>query len=313
MRAFAVDEFGATGSTRDVPEPEAGEGQVRVRIVAAGLNPFDASVVQGSVKDYMEHRFPLIPGMDGSGVVDAVGPGVEGLGVGDEVFGSVGKAFMGEGTLAELVAMTTGTIARKPAGLDHPSAAAIPVAGVTALQMVEAMAPGEGDVVVAVGATGGVGSYLVQLAAGRGARVVAVCSAANAAYARRLGAVDVVDYTAGDVAEAIGSRYPDGVHAIADMAGDGEGLASLTGRVRPGGRFVSAVGSADVEALAAKEITGTNMQGRVNTAALETLAGMLEQREIKDPEIRTLSLDQADEAMAAVASHHTRGKLVVLP
>jgi NADPH:quinone reductase-like Zn-dependent oxidoreductase len=215
--------------------------------------------------------------------------------------------------LAEFAAMSNGTIARKPAGLDHPSAAAIPVAGVTALQMVDALAPGEGDVVVAVGATGGVGSYLVQLVVRRGARVVAVCSAPNSEYAGRLGAVDVIDYTAGDLAESLASRYPDGVHAIADMAGDKEGLPRLAERIRPGGRFVSAVGSADIEALAAKEVGATNIQGRVNTAALATLAGMLERGEIRNPEIRALTLDQADEAMVAVASHHTRGKLVVLP
>jgi NADPH:quinone reductase len=141
----------------------------------------------------MEHRFPLVPGADASGTVEALGEGVTGWSIGEEVFGSVGKTSLGEGTLAELATMSTGTVARKPASLDHADAAAIPVAGVTALTMVEAASVSEGDVVMAIGATGGVGSYLVQLAGKRGARVLAVSSAANAEYARKLGATDVID------------------------------------------------------------------------------------------------------------------------
>src|SRR5206468_75354 len=208
MKAFAIDEFGQPGSLHDVPVPEPADGQVRVRVAAAGLNPFDNAVVQGYLKDRMEHRFPLVPGMDGSGTVEAVGPGVSDWAVGDEVFGSVGKPYLGEGTLAELTTVSAGTIARKPSSLEHATAAAIPTAGVTALNMADALGIGEGQTVVAIGATGGVGSYLVQLAAKRGARVVAVCSGDNAEYARRLGASDVVDYTAEDIAEAVRSRYP---------------------------------------------------------------------------------------------------------
>ena len=91
MKAFAIEGFGQPGSLHDVPVPEPADGQVRVRVAAAGLNPFDNAVVQGYLKDRMEHRFPLVPGMDGSGTVDAVGSGVSDWSVGDEVFGSVGK------------------------------------------------------------------------------------------------------------------------------------------------------------------------------------------------------------------------------
>src|SRR6266567_1566092 len=164
MRAFAIDEFGQPGSLRDLPVPEPGEGQVRILVAAAGLNPFDNAVVQGYLKDRMEHRFPLVPGMDASGTVEAVGEGIEAWRVGDEVFGSVGKMYLGEGTLAEFAAMSAGTVARKPASVDHRAAAAIPVAGVTALLMADALHLSEGDVVVAIGASGGVGSYFVQLA-----------------------------------------------------------------------------------------------------------------------------------------------------
>jgi len=311
MKAFAIGEFGQPGSLHDVPVPEPADGQVRVRVAAAGLNPFDNAVVQGYLKDRMEHRFPLVPGMDGSGTVDAVSSGVSGLSVGDEVFGSVGKSHLGEGTLAEFTTMSAGTIARKPSILEHATAVAIPTAGVTALIMADALALGEGQTVVAIGATGGVGSYLVQLAARRGARVVAVCHAENADYARRLGAANVVDYTTGDVAEAVRSKYPDGIDAIADMHGDKEGLARLAEQVRSGGHVASAVGAVDADALGGRGIEATNIMGRVTTESLEALSGMLVAGEIAAPEIRSFTLAEAGDALAAVATHHVRGKIVV--
>jgi len=311
MKAFAIDEFGQPGSLHDVPAPEPADGQVRVRAAAAGLNPFDNSVVQGYLKDRMEHRFPLVPGTDGSGTVDAIGSGVSAWAVGDEVFGSVGKGYLGEGTLAEFVTMSAGTVARQPSTVEHATAAAIPTAGVTALIMADALALGERQIVVAVGATGGVGSYLVQLAARRGARVVAVCSGENADYARRLGAADVVDYRTGDIAEAVRSKYPDGIDAIADMHGDKEGLARLAEQVRSDGHVASAVGAADAEAFRDRGIQATNVMGRVTTGSLQALSGMLEAGEIAVPEIRSFSLAEAGDALAAVATHHVRGKIVV--
>ena len=311
MKAFALDAFGEQGSVRDLPVPEPEQGQIRLRVAAAGLNPFDVAVVQGFVKDQMEHRFPLVPGMDASGTVDAVGEGVEGFAVGDEVFGAVGKPFLGEGTLAEFVAVSAGTVTPKPSTLDHTVAAAIPTAGVTALNMADALQLAEGQTVVAVGATGGVGSYFIQLASRRGARVVAVCSGDNADYARGLGAVDVIDYAAGDVAEEVRSRYPDGIDAVADMHGDGEQLAALTEQVSSGGRVASIVGAADVDALGARGVEATNIQGRVTTASLDVLVGMLEAGELVAPEIRAYPLADAGEALAAVGTSHIRGKLVL--
>jgi NADPH2:quinone reductase len=311
MKAFAFDEFGEPGSLHDVSVPEPAEGQVRVRVAAAGLNPFDNAVVQGYLKDRMEHRFPLVPGMDGSGTIDAVSSGVSGLSVGDEVFGSVGKRHLGEGTLAEFTTMSASTIARKPSILEHATAVAIPTAGVTALIMADALAFGEGQTVVAIGATGGVGSYLVQLAARRGARVVAVCHGENGDYARRLGAANVVDYTTGDIVEAVRSKYPDGIDAIADMHGDKEGLARLAEQVRSGGRVASAVGAVDAEALGGRGVEATNIMGRVTTESLEALSGMLAAGEIAAPEIRSFTLAEAGDALAAVATHHVRGKIVV--
>jgi NADPH:quinone reductase-like Zn-dependent oxidoreductase len=251
--------------------------------------------------------------MDASGTVDAVGEGVDAWNAGDEVFGSVGKMYLGEGTLAEYATMSAGTVARKPSAMEHATAAAVPVAGVTALIMADALHVAEGQIVVVIGATGGVGSYFVQLASRRGARVVAVCRGANADYARGLGAADVIDYTAGDVAEAVRSRHPDGVDAIADMHGDREGVAQLAEQVGAGGHVASAVGAADTEALAERGIEATNVMGNVTTASLEVLAGMLERTEIASPEIHPYPLADAGQAFEFLATKHVRGKLVIIP
>src|SRR3954463_4636625 len=118
MRAFAIDAFGATGSIHDVPEPEPGEGQVRVRVEAASVNPADLGMLGGAYKDFMEHHFPLVPGLDLAGVVDTVGAGVDGLVSGDRVFGVHGKRSVGQGTFAELSVASAGTLAKRPDQID---------------------------------------------------------------------------------------------------------------------------------------------------------------------------------------------------
>ncbi len=145
MRAFAIDEIGSAGAVRTVPIPTLGQGEVLVRVLAAGVNPFDLFVISGMAQQMMEYRFPLIPGVDAAGVIDQVGPGVERFSVGDEVFGLFGKMVAGEGTFADYVAIPAeGLIARKPPALDFTQAAALPTPGLAALQCVNAVAPEAG-------------------------------------------------------------------------------------------------------------------------------------------------------------------------
>lgn len=311
MKAFAIDEFGEPGALRDLPTPEPAEGQLRLRVGVAGLNPFDVAVVQGYLKDRMKHVFPLVPGMDASGTVDAVGEGVEGYAPGESVFGSVGKMLLGEGTLAEFVTVSSGTVTHVPASFGLPAAAALPTAGVTALIMADALELSEGRTVLVVGATGGVGSYFVQVASSRGARVVAVCRGENADYARSLGAGDVIDYAASDVVEVVASRYPGGIDALADMHGDAEQVATLGEHISSGGRVASAVGAADVESLGARGIAATNVQGLVTTALLDRLLGLVASGDVIAPEIHSYLLADGGEALAVVGTGHVRGKVVV--
>jgi NADPH2:quinone reductase len=312
MKAYVFDELGRPGEIRDVPVPEPADGQVRIRVVAAGLNPFDQFVAQGSMQGQMEHRFPFVPGADASGTVDALGAGVSGFEIGEDVFGSVGKMVQGEGTFAELATMSAGTLARKPASIEHPEAAAIPVAGATALTMVDAASVSAGDVVLALGGTGGVGSYLVQLAARRGGRVIAVSGGRNADYARQLGAAETVDYARDDLVDAVRAVARDGIDVLAEMHRGEEG-SRLAPLIRSDGRFVSAVGGADEKGLTARGVQALNIGGRVATEPLETLAGMLERGEIRSPEIRSFPLEEAAAAFDAIATGHTRGKIVVVP
>jgi NADPH2:quinone reductase len=311
VKAYAIDAFGESGTVRDLPVPEPEEGRLRLRVAVAGLNPFDAAVLQGYLQGRMEHRFPLIPGMDAAGTVEALGDGVEGYALGDRVFGSVGKPFLGAGTVAEFVNVSAGTVTHTPLSMEDDAAAALPTAGVTALVMADALALSEGQTVVAVGATGGVGGYFIQLAAQRGASVVAVCRAENADYARSLGAADVIDYTAGDVVDAVRSGHPDGIDAVADMHGDAEEVATLSALIPKGGHVASAVGAADIETLAARGIEATNVQGLVTTARLETLLDLVAAGKVVAPEIHPHPLADVAEALATVGSSHVRGKIVV--
>jgi NADPH:quinone reductase-like Zn-dependent oxidoreductase len=313
MRAFAIDEFGAPGSIRELPEPTPGDGQVRVRVEAASINPADVSMIGGMFKDFMEHHFPLIPGLDLGGVVDVVGPGVGGLRVGDPVFGVHGKRSVGEGTLAGCSIAQSTTIARRPSGIDAAFGAALSLAGVSALQMFDAAAPGRGDTVLVIGATGGVGSIALQLLAAAGARPIAVTRQVNGAYALDLGAVETIDYETQDVFAVVRAAHPTGIAAIFDMAGDKASIGRLTEVVRTGGHVVSMMRTADIEALAARGISGTNVVTQATTDKLERLAGFVAAGKLRRPEIRELPLADAGAALAEIAGRHVRGKLVIIP
>src|SRR5256886_7522274 len=219
MRAFAYDNYGGPGSIHELPEPTPEAGQVRVRVRAASLNPFDNFVVQGYMKDRMPTELPLVPCGDFSGIVDMIGPGVDDFAVGDQVFGVTGR-MIGKGTLAELTVASTTTIAKRPAAMQDVEAAAMPLAGVSALMSVEAAGAKPKDVVVVVGASGGIGGYAVQLAALRGGQVVAVTRKRHEEYVRKLGATDVIDRTAGGVLGELESRHADGVAAVIDTFSD---------------------------------------------------------------------------------------------
>jgi NADPH2:quinone reductase len=312
MRAFAVDTFGAPGSVRTLPVPQPEAGQVLVEVHAAGVNVMDPIYVAGWIKDYMEHRFPLVPGIDLSGVVQAVGPDVAEFAVGDAVFGVSAKPFVGEGTFAEYASVPASGLARKPADLSPAEAAALPHAALTALAAVDGADPQSGQVVLVVGAAGGVGTIVSQLASGRGATVVAVTSAANAEQARSFGAAEAVDYTTADAVDQLRERHPDGFDALIDMHSDADEFARYASLVHSGGIAVSTRGPAGA---AAPQIEAGGVRfAAANRAAPERLAEISEAIEagtLRVPPIKTFSLDQTSDALTEMANGHVRGKLVI--
>ncbi len=311
MRAFALNAFGQPGSIHDLPDPEPAEKEVRVRVTAASINPFDSAVLQGYLKGRMEHRFPLVPCGDLAGTIDALGAGVEGFAVGDSVFGVTGKMVLGEGTLAEFATASTGTIAKRPVAVSEVEAAALPLAGVSALMSVEAAAPGPNDVVVIVGASGGIGSYAVQLAAATGARVIGVTSKGKTEYVKSLGAHEVIDRASGDVVEALKAKHPDGVTAIIDTGSDAAGLARLSEAVHKGGTVTSMKGAAAIDDLAKRGIRGVNVGTQVTRERLDHLAKLAADGKLKAPHIQTFPLEKAGDAFHLIVQDTHLGKLVV--
>ena len=167
MRAIALDAFGPAEdlALRELPEPKVGPDSVLIRVRAAGVTPVDAQIRQGALDAAFPHHFPLIPGWDVAGVVEAVGPAVVDLEPGDEVYAYARKTEIAEGTYAELVSLPAGMVARKPRKLSFAEAAAIPLAGLTAYQaLTEALGVVRHETLLVTAASGGVGSAIQRLA-----------------------------------------------------------------------------------------------------------------------------------------------------
>jgi len=312
MRAFAIDGFGQAGSIRDLPEPVPGEGEVLVEVRAAGVSTTDLAVMAGMLKDYLEHKFPLVPGIDASGVVVRVGDGADGFREGDEVFGFVKRPVMGLGTWAERVALPVGGIKSKPSSLSHEQAAVIAHGALTAAAAMDAAAAGPGDRLVLLGATGGVGSYATQLATKAGVHVIAVTRGDYADYARSLGAADVIDYAPTDPVEAVRERYPDGIDVLIDLAGIPELSSGFAELVHSGGRVVSAIMPPDVEGLAARGVQGILANRMLAEHRFPEIAARIAEGEIRIPALQTFPFENVGAAIELQATRHVKGKLALV-
>jgi NADPH:quinone reductase-like Zn-dependent oxidoreductase len=313
VKAFALTAPGEPARLVELPDPQPPEGGVRVRVRAASVNGFDVYQASGGLVAMMPHEFPTIVGRDFAGVVDAVGAGRADIAVGDEVFGFIPSTPpLHEGTYAEYVVRGPDLVlASKPGPLLFTVAATIPLAGATALDSVDAVDVGPGDTVVVAGATGGVGSVAVQLAAQRGATVIATAKAGDEeAFVRGLGATETIDYAAGDVAEALRSRFPDGVTALIDTVNRGDAFAPMAELVRDGGRVSTTLGAADVEALAARNIRATNVMGTPTSEKLTALADQVVAGTLRIEVQRTFPLADVSAALEAF-SGGTLGKIVL--
>jgi NADPH:quinone reductase-like Zn-dependent oxidoreductase len=311
MRAFAIDAFGEQGSIREVAEPEAGPGEVIVNVQVAGMNQTDIAVMAGYLKDWVEHRFPLVIGIDASGVVERVGPGVDNYREGDEVYGLARKTVMGEGTMADRAVLPVAGLTHKPRTITWEEAAVIGHSALTATAALEDVALTSGQRLILLGGTGGVGSYATQFASERGIEVIAVTRPEYTVYAQSMGAAGVIDYTANDPAEEVGAQFPDGVDAVIDLVGLPDLLASVSAHVKPGGRVASTILPPDVDALAARGIEGKLTVRYTADHRFAEIAVRIAEGSIRIPAIQAFRFDQIEDAIALQATRHVRGKIAV--
>jgi NADPH:quinone reductase-like Zn-dependent oxidoreductase len=245
-------------------------------------------------------------GWDFAGIVESVGSEVSGFTSGERVLGFSPQPWSGIGALAELIAVPAGTIAAVPTGLDLPAAAALPVSGLTAILTLDSAAVASADTVLVVGATGGVGGFVTQLAQARRARVIASVAASAADAARELGASDVVDRD-GDLAGQVRTLIGPGVDATIDLVGPRVWPAELAA-TRDGGRFVTTTPAA---APHERRITATSVAVQPDQSRLASLAQACAQGQLVSRVARIVPLAQAVDALAALERARANGKIVV--
>ncbi|MEW1613199.1 MULTISPECIES: NADP-dependent oxidoreductase [unclassified Streptomyces] len=305
MKAISYSAYGPAGVLEygERPDPKVGPDSVLVRVRAAAVNPVDWKAREGYLKDGLEAVFPVIPGWDVSGVVVQPGIAVEEFAAGDEVIGYVREDFLSRGTFAEYVAAPVRTLARKPLSLSFEEAAGLPLAGLTAYQVLHrALKIRSGDTVLVHAAAGGVGSLAVQLARHTGCRVIGTASARNHEHVRSLGA-EPVEYGDG-LADRLRELAPEGIDAAFDTVG-GEALRVSAETLAEGGRLASI---ADGEVFS---YGGHYAFVRPDAADLAHLAELAEQGIVTVHVDRVFPLERAAEAYRLNQEGRTRGKIVV--
>jgi NADPH:quinone reductase-like Zn-dependent oxidoreductase len=321
MKAIACHRYGAPEALRleDVEKPTPGDGEVLIQVRAASLNAYDWGLMRGRPligRLFVGLRKPRTTrtGRDVAGRVESVGPGVTRFKPGDDVFG------LCRGSLVEYACALESNLAAKPANVSFEEAAAVPIAGLTALQGLRAARIQSGQRVLINGAAGGIGTFAVQIAKSFGADVTGVCSTRNMAMVSSIGADRVVDYTRTDFTRS-GDRYdlifdlvanhsflecrrvlgPKGLLVAAGSGGaDGRRFGRRMGRVLTGALISQFVGQKVVFFMA-----------RRSQEDLVTLGGLLESRKVVPVIDSRHRLSEASEAFRRLSEGHARGKIVV--
>ena len=304
MKAVVAHEYGAPDVLKfeDVPRPEPKENEALVRVIASSVNPADPLTLSGKYAREFGTHLPLIPGYDIAGIVDKTGAKVTKLKKGQAVYGYPTFG----GGWAEYVNVTEGEVAAKPKSLSFVEAAAVPLGALTAWQSLVTTAQlNAGQTILIHGGSGGVGSFAVQIAKARGARVIATASTANQDLLKQLGADVAIDYSKTRFEEVARD-----VDAVLDPVGK-ETLGRSYGVVKKGGIIMSLVALPDLAELEKRGIHGAAISVHPDAKDLTEIADLIDAGKIKPVVTQVLSLNDAITAQQQAATHHTRGKVVL--
>jgi NADPH:quinone reductase-like Zn-dependent oxidoreductase len=306
MKAIVAHEYGGPEVLKyeDVPRPEPKEDQILVRVIAAGVNPVDGMIRSGMFAKYEKAIFPLILGADIAGVVGKVGSKITKFKAGDPVFAYV--SLKKGGGYAEYAVATEAEAAPKPKSLNYVEAAAVPVVALTAWQtLIDTAKLSTGQTVLIHGGSGGVGTFAIQIAKARGAKVIATASTANQDLLKELGADVAIDYTK--------TRFEDvarDVDVVLDSVGK-DTLARSYGVVKKGGFIVSLVARPDQAELDKRGIRGAALSVEPNSNELAEIGKLIDEKKIRVIVSQTFALSEAIKAQEQAATGHTRGKIVL--
>jgi NADPH:quinone reductase-like Zn-dependent oxidoreductase len=301
IKAVRIAKYGGSEQLKyeEVPLPRLGPNHVLAKVRYAGVNPVDWKIREGDMKQVFAVSFPLTLGHDFAGEILNAGGDSGRFSTGERVFG------FGDGTYAETTEAAISDIATIPEKIDFPVAAALPTAGLTALQAIrDYVQPKPGISILIHGAAGAVGSFATQIAIARSARVIATASGEDVAYLRSLGQVQVIDYKK-ERSEAVGQ-----VDAVLDLIG-GETATRSYAMVRKGGVMVSALGAANAELATLAGIRGVNVAMKRSAADLAELAGLVERGDVKPRMGQVFGLDQSREAQDTSQQGRAKGKILL--
>ncbi|MBK7252284.1 MAG: NADP-dependent oxidoreductase [Gammaproteobacteria bacterium] len=321
MRAIAIERFGGPEELHltELPQPKAGAGEVLIRVAYAGVNPADWKIREGWLQQFLQYRFPFVPGFDAAGMVAAIGEGVEGLRPGDRVVTASNQGKGEWGTYAEYVVSDVDRVVRLPVTVSLQAAASLPTAGITSWEaLFDVGQLRAGQRVLVNGGAGGMGSWCIQLAKMAQAQVAASCGPANLEYVQGLGADLAIDYRSQDVVAVVQTWAPEGVDLIVDTVGQGTLLQGVElvkpgGTIAPIGTLIATEPQPDAARAAVRGVrivpTMSNFerQGRQLRALVDALA----RGQIREPAIEVLPLARAAEAQRRVQAGHVRGKLLL--
>jgi NADPH:quinone reductase-like Zn-dependent oxidoreductase len=305
MKAAYIERHGGPDVLKygEMPDPVAAPGQVVVDIVAASVNGADWKVRDGKSGE-LSH-FPYILGRDFSGVVSAVGDGVKDLHVGDDVFAvcDVGQ----EGAYAEKIAIKASIVAKKPDFLSHVDAAALALAGLTAISTVEdTLKLKSGETILIQGGAGGVAAFAIQLAKHLGAHVITTASAANRDYLRQIGADEIIDYNAVDFSKVVKN-----CDAVFETVGGDVALRSFA-VLKPGGRAAFIASGPQAPKPDRSDVVALRPNVGRDRPHLERILELVKSGAVRAPEVTLYKLGDAVAAHKVSQARHFRGKLVFL-